>query len=103
MIDMNAAAVNSYTFNAEILPEEDGSVTLSLNEIDLTENGSDMQEAIKKLANGILEYAEDYYAFFPTWSKAPNRKPHLPYVLKALIINDIPTIIGLIKCHPGKI
>jgi hypothetical protein len=36
--------------------EEDGSVTLSLNEIDLVENGSDEQSARINLGKAILEY-----------------------------------------------
>jgi len=91
-----------YTFNAEIFAEEDGSVTLSLFEIDLIENGKDEQEARLNLAKSILEYSEDYYKEFSFWSSAPNRKPHVPYVFKSLILNDIEKIGELIECHLGK-
>ena len=60
-----------------------------------------MPSAIKKLANAILEYSEDYYKDFAYWSRG-GRKSHVPYVFKALILNDIDKIGGLIKCSNGK-
>lgn len=91
-----------YTFTADMYTEEDGSVTLSLNEIDLVENGRTEKEARHALVSAILEYAEDYYKDFSVWSAAPNRKPHIPYVLKVLILDDIDKIGDLIQCRAGK-
>ena len=39
---------------------------------------------------------------FPLWSAAPNRKNHIPYVLRALIINDADRIGDSIECQVGK-
>ena len=50
-----------YQFTVTKYVEEDGSVTLSLNEIDLVENGLDEQDARLKLGQSILEYSMDYY------------------------------------------
>jgi len=91
----------AYTFSADEFHEEDGSITLSLNEMDLIENGLDRQDAVTKLAKSILEYSEDYYKDFPYWARG-NRRPHMPYVFKSLIMNDVELIGGLITCHPGK-
>jgi len=90
-----------YTFHAEILKENDGSVTISLDAIDLVENGADEREAVHKLSLAILEYSEDYYNDYAYWARG-ERKMHLPYVLKALIINDAEKIGGLIECRHGK-
>lgn len=94
--------LSAYSFNAEVFEEDDGSVTLSLDEIDLAENAVDLQSAITKLANAILEYSEDFYEDFTYWARG-NRKTHIPYVFKALILNDADKIGGLIKCRHGKI
>jgi len=94
--------LTAYSFNAATLIEDDGSVTISLDEIDLVENGSDIPDAINKLAKAILEYSEDYYNEFAFWSRG-DRKAHIPYVFKALILNDAEKIKGLIKCRRGKI
>ena len=48
-----------YNFTAMKYIEDDGSVTLSLNEIDLVENGKNEQEARYNLAKSILEYSLD--------------------------------------------
>ena len=91
----------AYSFNATTLIEDDGSVTISLDELDLVENGSDLPDAITKLAKAILEYSEDYYNEFAYWSRG-DRKTHVPYVFKALLLSDVDKIGGLIKCRRGK-
>ena len=91
-----------YTFHAEILKENDGSITISLDAIDLVENGVDEREAVHKLSCAILEYSEDYYKDYAYWARG-ERKRHLPYVLKALILNDAEKIGGLIECRHGEI
>jgi len=80
--------LETYTFTADKFIEPDGSVTLFLNELNLVENAKTEDEAKKCLANSILEYAEDFYNGFSYWDSAPNLQSHIPYVFKALIIND---------------
>jgi len=94
--------LSAYTFNAKTLLEDDGSVTIILDEIDLVENGQDEQEAQAKLARAILEYSEDYYNDFAYWSKGSNVS-HIPYVFKSLMLNDVAKIGELIKCRRGEI
>ncbi len=36
----------------------------------------------------MKEYARDFYNEFALWSAAPNRKSHIPYVLKILSSSD---------------
>lgn len=91
-----------YKFTAKKLKEKDKSITLVLNEIDLVVNAETEEEAITKLAEEILEYAEDFYNEFNIWSVAPNRKAHIPYVFKVLILDDIKKIEELISCQNGK-
>lgn len=92
-----------YSFSANKYIEEDGSVTLSLNELDLVENGTDEKEARSLLSQSILEYAVDFYNEFNVWSVAPNRKKEIPYVFKAIILDDPKKIGECIKCQAGKI
>ena len=88
-----------YSYTAIRMDEEDGSVTLALNELDLVENGRDENDARAKLAAAILEYANDFYDDFSYWSVAPNRRSHIPYVFKALAIRDTQKIGDSIKCE----
>lgn len=94
--------LNAYHFSAEKAIEDDGSVTLSLNEIDLVENGQTENEAKRKLADSILEYSENFYHDFNYWRTAPNRKAHIPYVFKALILGTAEKIGELITCQDGR-
>jgi hypothetical protein len=100
-VNLLSEFLSAYTFNAKVYPEENGSITMSLNEIDLVENGVTEQEALLKLAAAIFEYAEEYYNDFQYWSRG-NRSAHKPYVFKALILNDVEKIGGLIECHHGE-
>ena len=95
--------LNIYSFTADRYIEDDGSITLGLNEIDLVENGATEEDAKKKLGYAIYQYAEEYYDNFSLYSNAPNRKHHIPYVLKALIIDDEEKLGESIICQDGKI
>lgn len=94
--------LEAYQFTAKKFIEEDGFVTLSLNEIDLVENGKDEQEARLNLANAILEYSMEYYNEYEMYSHSPNRKKHIPYIFKALIIDNSEKIGEIIQCQDGK-
>lgn len=91
-----------YKFTAEKSIEEDNSVTLSLNEIDLVENASTEKTARRLLAYAIMEYATDFYEDYSYWSSAPNRKKHIPYIFKALIMDDVDKLGESIICQDGK-
>lgn len=101
-LDTLLTLLESYQFTALKFVEEDGSVTLSLNEIDIIENGKNEQDARVKLGKSILEYSSDYYKDYAVYSHSPNRKGHIPYVFKALIIDSPEKIGDIIKCRNGK-
>ena len=92
--------LDAYQFSAETFVEDNGSVTISLDQIDLVENGTDKNDALLQMGKAICEYANDYYIY--GFSNSINRKSHLPYVLKALSINDPEKIGGSIICRVGK-
>ena len=100
-VDILENILSIYKFHADIFTEDDGSITISLNEIDLVENDIDEKSARLKLAHSILEYSEDYYNDFTYWARG-NRLAHVPYVIKSLILNDVNKIEGLIECRSGK-
>ena len=91
-----------YQFTALRYVEDDGSVTLSLNEIDIIENGKDEREARLNMGKAILEYALDYYNEYEMYSHSPNRKKHIPYIFKALIIDSPERIGDMLQCQDGK-
>lgn len=101
-LETMSVILQAYQFTAVKYIEDDGSVTLSLNEIDLIENGRDEQEARLNLAKAILEYSFDYYEEYELYSRSPNRKKHIPYIFKALIMEDPKKIGDLLQCQDGK-
>ena len=101
--DVLADVLETYKFTADRYIEDNGSVTLCLNEIDLAVNAGSEEEAIEKMSADILEYAGDYYNFFDRWYASDNRRGHLPYVIKAIMLNDTEKIGGIITCRPGEI
>ena len=102
-MEFMTSLLSGYEFSAKKYVEEDGSITLSLNEIPLVENATTETEAIEVLANSILEYAVDFYSNFNLWASAPNKKSEIPYVFKALILDEISKIGAVIKCQAGEI
>lgn len=101
-LDTMEDILEAYQFTAERFIEDDGSVTLALNEIDLVENAPTEKEAKLLLAQTIMEYAVEYYENYSFYNKAPNRKKHVPYVFKTLIMDDVNKIGEGIICHDGK-
>ena len=99
--DLFKDMLSVYKFSAIKYIEDDGSITLSLNELDLVENALTEQDALELLAQSILDYAIDFYSDFSYWSAAPNRKAHIPYVLRALMLDDVHRIGECILCQSG--
>ncbi|MCL2811918.1 MAG: hypothetical protein FWD25_08545 [Clostridia bacterium] len=88
-------------FTAERYQEGDGSITLTLDQIDIAVNAPSEPEAIMALAGDLHEYALDYYEHYPVWSISPNRKGHLPFIVKVLITDDLKKIGDMITCRAG--
>lgn len=101
-LDTMSEILQAYQFSAIKYQEEDGSVTLSLNEIDLIENGADEKEARIKLGGAILEYSLEYYNEYEKYSHSPNRRKHIPYIFRALIIDDPEKIGDILQCQDGE-
>lgn len=50
------------------------------------------EETIDELLKQYVEYSFDYFSDFGKYYNAPNLKSQVPYVLKALILNDVEKI-----------
>lgn len=94
--------LDAVRYDASVFYEDDGSITLSLDAIDIVVNDASIEAAKKLLVKEIVEYAEEFYANYEVYSIAPNRKAHLPYVMKALIADDLNKLEDAVVCHDGK-
>ena len=101
-INFMSSLLDAYIYECEKFVEEDGSITLSAIALDIVENGSTEEEVKGIMAKSILDYAGDFYKEYDLWSTAPNRKKHIPYVFKALLLNDISKIGDCITWQRGR-
>ena len=67
-------------FQVTVYTEDDGSITLSMDDMDLAVNAPSKEAAIKALCRDMVEYAEEYCKAFAVYSAAPNRAAHAPLV-----------------------
>ena len=74
----------TYAIMVHKFTEDDGSVTLSLDPIDLVANGENLQAAMANLVDDLMEYAEEYQRNVEAYHNAPNRREHLPLVERVL-------------------
>jgi antitoxin YefM len=88
--------------NVRMLPEDDGSVSAVIEELDLVANAPDEEQVLQLLALEAIEYAEDYYKEFEYWHSASNRKQHLPYILAILTRDPLVVAKELFVCQVGE-
>lgn len=90
--------LSAYQFRPEVLPEEDGSVTIALDELHWAVNAPTREEAVLQLVADVKAYAVRYVQQAPLFLSAPDRKGHLPWVLRILLCDsddEIRRVIGL--------
>ena len=73
-------------FQVTVYTEDDGSITLSMDDMDLAVNAPSKEAAIKALCRDMVEYAEEYRKAFAMYSAAPSRAAHAPLVKEILSV-----------------
>ena len=101
-LDTLVEIVKPYKFTVALYTEEDGSITASLNEVDIAVNGKNQDEVLASLSENLIEYAEEYYSNYNLYAASPNRKSHLPYILNVLIQKNTEKVRDLIVCQAGE-
>lgn len=94
--DMLKSVLEKFTLKAEALEEDDGSTTLALDELDIAVNAPTLEEALKELVKELKVYAQDYLDRAQLFLNAPNRRHHLPYVLRIALCSSDEEIKGLV-------
>ena len=89
------------TFTVQIIPEDDGSLTASVEKLDLFENAASKDSCMKLLLKDMKEYAQDFCNELELWSSAPNRRKHIPYIAKILCMSD-EKLLKAMRCQPGR-
>ncbi|MCR4441493.1 MAG: exoribonuclease R [Peptococcaceae bacterium] len=84
-VDQQKMLLSNFSLKPEIIKEDDSSITLALDDLELYSNGSNLDEAISGLVDDLKIYASDYIQRSQLFLNAPNRKSHFPYVLRVLL------------------
>ena len=97
-VDLLKMVLADYKLNPEIIKEDDGSITLALDSLEIYANNSTLDLAACDLIEDLKVYSQDYMDRSQLFLQAPNRKSHFPYVLKVLLCDsdtEIRALLGL--------
>lgn len=97
-VDLLKMILADYKLNPEIIQEDDGSITLALDSLEMYANNSTLDLAACDLVEELKIYSQDYIDRSQLFLQAPNRKSHFPYVLKVLLCDsgtEIRALLGL--------
>lgn len=89
--------LSAYHFTLSYDQEEDRSFSGSVNEIDVVANAASLPELKRALAHELVAYANEYMEHYSLYANTPNRKGHLPYVLRVLIQPNEEAVVRLIN------
>ena len=87
----------SDTLKPEVLPEEDGSITLAIDQVDISIKADSLDQAKQEMAKELSLYARDYMERSQLFLNAPNRRSHFPYVLRILLCDNVEEVGQLLE------
>jgi len=90
-----------YKFNPVIEKDDEGrGYTITLNELLIHGDGPSIAEALKDLAENVMDYATDYLKRIDFFRQIENRKGHYPYLRRIARYNSIKQVMEVIaECH----
>ncbi len=95
--DLQKLLLSNFSLKPEVLPEEDGSITLALDQVDISINADSLDQAKQEMAKELSLYARDYMERSQLFLNAPNRRSHFPYVLRILLCDNVEEVGQLLE------
>ena len=95
--DLQKLALSPFSLKPEIIEEDDGSVTLAIDHLELVVNGRSLDDAVLELVNELKLYAQDYFERSELFLNSPNRRAHFPYLLRVALCDSDEEIKGLLE------
>lgn len=96
-VDLQKMLLSHFSLKPEVITENDNSITLSLDQLEIYVNSSTMEEAVKELVEDLKLYAQDYIRRSQLFLHAPNRRSHFPYVLRISLCDNDEEICNLLE------
>ena len=75
---------------------------VSSADVDIVSSGNSEKEAIDSFISDLMEYCQEFYDEFDFWSSAPNRKSHIPIVLKVCAAKNKKEVENIVVCQNGQ-
>jgi len=94
---LQSSVLGKYRLTVESVREPDGSWTLSVDGLGIVVNAGNLGVARTELVGDLRQYAEDYMNRLPLFLNAPNRRSHLPYVLRIALARDSNEIAQMLE------
>lgn len=95
--DLEQEILARYSLKPEVLQEDDGSITMALDALELAVNAPTKEESLQALVEDLKFYARDYMERSQLFLHSPNRRQHLPYLLRVLLCNSDAEIRSLLE------
>ncbi len=95
--DLQKMLLSRYSLKPDVINENDGSVTLSLDQLEIYANGETLDDAIRELIEELKIYAGEFIQRSQLFLNAPNRRDHFPYVLRILLAENDEEIRGFLE------
>jgi len=95
-VDVLREMLEPYTLTMACSTEDDQSVTGALDAVDIVANAQSMEELRLDLVRDLVDYAHEYWDNYEQYRHAPNRRAHLPYILRVLLQPDVEHVAALI-------
>ena len=96
-VDLLKMLLLEFTLKPEVIYEEDGSVTLAIDILELYANNSNIDLATTDLIEDLKIYSQDYMQRSQLFLNAPNRRSHFPYILRVLLCDNDQEIRDLLR------
>lgn len=94
--DLLQEILKSHSLKPEVLPEDNGSITIALDELEIYINNATKESAPNDLINDLKIYAEDYCNQFELYFNSVNRRQHILYILRILLYTTSDEIKALL-------
>lgn len=95
-VRMQEELLQPYRLTLRCHREDDDTISGTLMEIDLAANAANAAELKMVIAHDLVEYALEYWENFDLYFHSPNRRAHLPHVLRVLLQPDVDRVAALI-------
>jgi len=85
-----------FQLHVDVLPEDDGTFTLWLRELDIGGTGSTLKEARAELVSATCGYVRDYWRQFALYRHLPDMSAREPYVLRLSLADSEQEILDVL-------